>query len=67
MGNVIRVDFRRERKKETDAFKAFEEAMRKHEQARRFKTAGIMVLFSFIIIATMALPFGLEYIGISLF
>ena len=63
MGNVIQVDFRQEKKKETDAFRAFELAMLKHEKTQRFKTAGMMVGFSLLIIAAMSLPFVFDYFG----
>lgn len=63
MGNVIQVDFRRERNREMDAYKAFEEAMKKHEKARRFKTAGLMASVSLLIILWMSSPFFIEKVS----
>ena len=61
MGDVIRVEFRKERDRERAAFKAFEEAMIKQEKLRRFKTAGIMAGLSLMIILTMTIPFVFDY------
>ena len=60
MGDVIRIDFQKNRRREDEALQRFEQAMKAHQSRARFRSAGLMALLSFIIIGVMSIPFVVQ-------
>lgn len=60
MGDVIRIDFQKNRRREDEALERFEQAMRANQGRARFRSAGLMILLSFIIIGVMSIPFVVQ-------
>ena len=64
MGTVIRVDFRKERQKEENAFRAFEEAMRQYDRRQKMKTIALTIGFVVALSGAVAVPFVFDALGL---
>ena len=62
MSNLIKIDFRKEQRRDTAAYRSFERAMYEHERRERFKTAWLMVSFSLVVIGIASTPFIFDYL-----
>ena len=62
MSNLIKIDFRKEQRRDTDAYQSFDKAMYQHYQEQRLKVALVMVGFSLMLIGVASIPFIIDYL-----
>jgi len=62
MGNLIKIDFRKEQRRDTAGYRSFERALYEHERKQRLKMAWMMISFCLLVVAIGATPFIIDYI-----
>lgn len=60
--NVIKVDFRKDKKKKDETFDKFIKKVEEYERQQKFKTAFLMTSFVFLIILVASIPFVVDEI-----
>ena len=62
MSNLIKIDFRKEQRRDIAGYQSFERALRQHERRQKLKMAWMMISFCLLVVAIGATPFIIDYI-----
>jgi len=62
MGNLIKIDFRKEQRRDIAGYRSFERALYEHERKQRLKMAWMMISFCLLVVAIGEIAFIIDYI-----